>query len=61
MSLVRKTAELCLKSQRTRGGGFPWKGGFWSDGTQAKGDGFLFGETPPPKGQSRVWESWEMP
>ena len=37
------------------------KGGFFSEGTQEKPDGILFGETPPPPGESRKWESWEAP
>jgi hypothetical protein len=54
--------QVCLATQnRFRGGGVPWKGGFWSDGTQEKVDGYLFNETPPPPGQSRRLESWEIP
>lgn len=42
-----------------RGGGPP--GGFFGEGTKEKSHGLLFGETPPPPGQSRKWESWEAP
>lgn len=35
--------------------------GFWSQGKQEVLPGKLFGETPPPPGQSRKWESWELP
>ena len=34
---------------------------WWAAGTQKEGTGVLFGETPPPPGQSRVWEDWEAP
>ena len=33
---------------------------FWSEGTK-KPEGLIFGETPPPPGQTRKWESWEAP
>ncbi|QDZ23971.1 hypothetical protein HOP50_12g65100 [Chloropicon primus] len=42
-----------------KGGGPP--GGFWSEGTKAKSDGLLFGETPPAPGKTRKWETWEAP
>jgi hypothetical protein len=42
-------------------GGHGWPGGsFWSEGTQTGRNGYLFGETPPPAGQKRKWESWEF-
>jgi hypothetical protein len=42
-------------------GGHSWPGGsFWSEGTQAGRNGYPFGETPPPPGQKRKWESWEL-
>ena len=34
------------------------KGGFWGPGHNEP-TGYIFGETPPPPGQSRKWESWE--
>lgn len=43
----------------SRGGGPP--GGFFGEGTKERSHGLLFGETPPPPGQSRKWESWEAP
>ncbi|KAF5205286.1 ESSS subunit of NADH:ubiquinone oxidoreductase (Complex I) protein [Thalictrum thalictroides] len=50
-----------LKSSiRMRGGG----GGEsrWSSpGHQEKPNGYLFNRTPPPPGQSRKWEDWELP
>ena len=61
MTFLRKTAQVCLQNQARTRGGVPWKGGFWSDGSQKQVDGVLFGETPPPPGQSRRWESWELP
>lgn len=53
--------QVCLANTGKFRGGVPWKGGFWSEGSQAKVDGFLFNETPPPPGQSRRLESWEIP
>ncbi len=52
------TSGQALSVQKRRMGGGP-PGGFWSEGTQAKPTGLLFGETPPAPGQSRKWESWE--
>lgn len=34
---------------------------YFSEGTQTKRNGLLFGETPPLKGQKRIRESWELP
>ncbi|KAF9593246.1 hypothetical protein IFM89_021002 [Coptis chinensis] len=50
-----------LKSSiRTRSGGEgPSR---WStQGHQEKPNGYLFNRTPPPPGQSRKWEDWELP
>ncbi|KAL9411884.1 hypothetical protein AB3S75_045479 [Citrus x aurantiifolia] len=30
-------------------------------GHQEKPNGYLFNRTPPPPGQSRKWEDWELP
>uniref|UniRef100_A0A061RH07 Uncharacterized protein n=1 Tax=Tetraselmis sp. GSL018 TaxID=582737 RepID=A0A061RH07_9CHLO len=54
--LSRATA---YRSVPSRGGGPP--GGFFGEGTKSGPNGYLFGETPPPPGQSRKWESWEAP
>lgn len=60
-SLLRRVSTQFLRSQKQRGG-HDWPGGsFWSEGTQTGRNGYLFGETPPPAGQSRKWESWELP
>ncbi|XP_044468611.1 uncharacterized protein LOC123198092 [Mangifera indica] len=32
-----------------------------SPGHQEKANGYLFNRTPPPPGQSRKWEDWELP
>lgn len=53
--------QVCLSSTARVRGGLPWKGSFWSDGTQTKVDGYLFNETPPPPGRQRRLESWEIP
>jgi hypothetical protein len=49
-----------LQSRRGRGG--HGGGGSWfGPGTQEHGNGVLFNETPPPPGQKRKWEDWELP
>ncbi|KAJ8448477.1 hypothetical protein Cgig2_012121 [Carnegiea gigantea] len=48
-----------IPSLRTRGGG---GGDRWtSPGHQDRPNGYLFNRTPPPPGQSRKWEDWELP
>ncbi|GLT88260.1 hypothetical protein SLE2022_062940 [Rubroshorea leprosula] len=32
-----------------------------SPGHQEQPNGYLFNRTPPPPGQSRKWEDWELP
>ncbi|CAL6330175.1 unnamed protein product [Bathycoccus prasinos] len=46
--------------RRSYGNATP-KGSYFSEGTQTKRNGLLFGETPPLKGQKRIRESWELP
>ncbi|XP_038973442.1 uncharacterized protein LOC120105229 [Phoenix dactylifera] len=47
---------------RTRGGGGGEGAGRWtSPGTQERPNGYLFNRTPPPPGESRKWEDWELP
>eukprot|EP00958_Prasinococcus_capsulatus_P020935 scaffold2779_cov376-Prasinococcus_capsulatus_cf.AAC.2 len=48
-------ARGCLSRPKRGGGSEPW----WSEGTH-KPRGNLFGETPPPPGQTRSWEMWEV-
>ncbi|PIA48519.1 hypothetical protein AQUCO_01400834v1 [Aquilegia coerulea] len=52
-----------LKSTiRVRGGGGGGGESRWSsEGHQEKPNGYLFNRTPPPPGQSRKWEDWELP
>ena len=57
-SLLRRLPFGRVRNVRVRGEG-P-KGGFFGEGHHEPG-GYLFGETPPPPGQSRKWESWEGP
>ena len=45
------------RGARAMGGGHP--GGYFGEGTQTGRNGYLFGESPVPPGQSRKWESWE--
>jgi hypothetical protein len=39
------------------------KESFWGPGKDPpeERNGLLFNETPPPPGQSRKWELWELP
>ncbi|XP_010913132.1 uncharacterized protein [Elaeis guineensis] len=47
---------------RTRGGDSGEGAGRWtSPGTQERPNGYLFNRTPPPPGESRKWEDWELP
>jgi hypothetical protein len=56
-----KRASLQALRHLKRKGGDSWPGGsFWSEGTQTGRNGYAFGETPPPPGQNRKWESWEL-
>ena len=48
------------RSKRSYGGATP-KGSYFSEGTQTKRNGLLFGETPPLPGTKRIRESWELP
>lgn len=59
--MLGRAALQALRHLRPKGGHSPWPGGkFWSEGTQTGPNGYLFGETPPPPGHSRKWESWEF-
>lgn len=58
--MLRRASLQALRHLRPKGGGWPG-GSFWSEGTQTGRNGYLFGETPPPNGHGRKWESWEMP
>ncbi|KNA10863.1 hypothetical protein SOVF_140370 [Spinacia oleracea] len=44
---------------RTRGGGGIDR--WTSPGHQERPNGYLFNRPPPPPGQSRKWEDWELP
>jgi len=57
-SSFRKVNHHRLK--RSYGGATP-KGTYFSEGTQTKRNGLLFGETPPLPGTKRIRESWELP
>jgi len=54
---VRRT----LYSRRGRGGHGGVAGSWFGPGTQERGHGVLFNETPPPPGHKRKWEDWELP
>ena len=55
---ARRVGAALLKQQRRQAS---TGGPFWSDGKQTGHNGYLFNETPPPPGESRVMEGWEMP
>lgn len=46
--------------RRTRSGG-EGPSRWTSDGTQERGNGYLFNRTPLLPGESRNWEDWELP
>ncbi|KAJ8753434.1 hypothetical protein K2173_019833 [Erythroxylum novogranatense] len=53
--------QRLLSSLRARGGanGGPSR---WSrPGHEDRPKGYLFNRTPPPPGESRKWEDWELP
>ncbi|KAK1259892.1 hypothetical protein QJS04_geneDACA010333 [Acorus gramineus] len=49
------------RSIRLRSGGGDGPSRWTSPGTQERGSGHIFNRTPPPPGQSRKWEDWELP
>lgn len=55
---MHRAGGVLRRTLRLRGGG--GGGGWWTPGKQ-DATGNLFAETPPPPGQSRKWESWELP
>ncbi|KAL0404955.1 UNVERIFIED_CONTAM: hypothetical protein Sradi_2136300 [Sesamum radiatum] len=48
-------------SLRTRGGGGDGPSRWTSPGHEERPKGFAFNRTPPPPGESRKWEDWELP
>lgn len=63
MNTLRRLVPFARRNLASRGhsaGQWP-NGSFWSEGTQTGVKGFLFGELPPPPGQTRKWEYWEAP
>ncbi|KAL2535091.1 hypothetical protein Adt_08442 [Abeliophyllum distichum] len=46
---------------RTRGGVGHGPSRWASPGHEESPKGYLFSRTPPPPGQSRKWEDWELP
>jgi hypothetical protein len=56
--LLRRLPLTARRCTKTRGGA--GNGSFFGEGKHEPG-GNLFGETPPPAGQARKWESWEGP
>ncbi|KAE9590405.1 hypothetical protein Lal_00028108 [Lupinus albus] len=50
-----------LPSLRTRGGGSSGHSRWTSPGHEERPKGIFMNRTPPPLGQSRKWEDWELP
>ncbi|MED6188665.1 hypothetical protein PIB30_088012 [Stylosanthes scabra] len=50
-----------LRSTRTRGAASSGPSRWTSPGHEEAPKGFLFSRPPPPPGQSRKWEDWELP
>ena len=50
-----------LPALRTRGGGASGPSRWTSPGHEERPKGYLLNRTPPPPGQSRKWEDWELP
>uniref|UniRef100_A0A2P2IRW6 Uncharacterized protein n=1 Tax=Rhizophora mucronata TaxID=61149 RepID=A0A2P2IRW6_RHIMU len=53
--------QRLASSLRTRGGATAGPSRWTSPGHEERPKGYLFNRTPPPKGQSRKWEDWELP
>ncbi|KAG0459392.1 hypothetical protein HPP92_022520 [Vanilla planifolia] len=46
---------------RRRSGGGEGSGRWTTPGHEERPKGYLFNRTPPPPGESRKWEDWELP
>ena len=70
-SVMRRSSDGVMKSsfrkvqnhrlRRSYGATPKGSSSYFSEGTQTKRNGLLFGETPPLKGTKRIRESWELP
>ncbi|KAF0897989.1 hypothetical protein E2562_001677 [Oryza meyeriana var. granulata] len=54
-------ARLRAASLRVRGGGGDGGGRWTTPGHEERPKGYLFNRPPPPPGESRKWEDWELP
>ncbi|XP_040382949.1 uncharacterized protein LOC107304747 [Oryza brachyantha] len=54
-------ARLRAASLRLRGGGGDGAGRWTTPGHEERPKGHLFNRPPPPPGESRKWEDWELP
>ncbi|KAF3442595.1 hypothetical protein FNV43_RR16511 [Rhamnella rubrinervis] len=50
-----------MPSLRTRGGASGGPSRWSTPGHEDRPKGYLFNRSPPPAGQSRKWEDWELP
>ena len=48
-------------AMRVRGGGGEGAGRWTTPGHEERPKGYLFNRPPPPPGESRKWEDWELP
>ncbi|KAK9917069.1 hypothetical protein WJX75_000556 [Coccomyxa subellipsoidea] len=60
MSFLRRLAPSALRNLRPRAADSHAKETLFAPGKNTPG-GYLFNETPPPPGQKRHLESWELP
>jgi hypothetical protein len=61
MSSINSSFKKLHHHRLKRSYGATPKGSYFSEGTQTRRNGLLFGETPPLKGTRRIRESWELP
>ena len=61
MSSINSSFRKLHHHRLKRSYGATPKGSYFSEGTQTRRNGLLFGETPPLKGTKRIRESWELP
>ncbi|XP_062117624.1 uncharacterized protein LOC133831374 [Humulus lupulus] len=53
--------QRIVSALRTRGGAAAGPSRWTSPGHEERPKGYLFNRPPPPPGQPRKWEDWELP
>ncbi|CAN1183549.1 hypothetical protein LINPERPRIM_LOCUS41655 [Linum perenne] len=56
-AMLRQRLAGSLRTRSGHSGPNPWV----TPGHEERPKGYLFSRTPPPPGQSRKWEDWELP